>query len=236
MRKVSAIIVAGGSGKRMGMSIKKQYILLNEKEVLAHTIEKFNECACIDEIIVVVSKEEIESTRKNIIEKYGYQKVTQVVAGGKERQDSVYNGLMNTDDETKYVMIHDGARPFIKEETINKALETVMEKKACVVAVPVKDTIKVVDNASKVIEHTPSRETLWSVQTPQCFDKQMLMSAYQFANEANLTVTDDSMLVEAYGKKVYIVEGDYTNIKITTKEDLIIGKAILQSTSDITED
>lgn len=229
MKKVSAIIVAGGSGKRMGMSIKKQYILLNEKEVLAHTIEKFNNCACIDEIIVVVSEEEIESTMKNIIKKYGYQKVTQVVAGGKERQDSVYNGLMNTDNEAEYVMIHDGARPFIKEEIINKALDAVKEKKACVVAVPVKDTIKVADNASKVIEHTPNRETLWSVQTPQCFDKDMLVSAYQFANEANLTVTDDSMLVEAYGKKVYIVEGDYTNIKITTQEDLIIGKAILQS-------
>nr|WP_302599423.1 2-C-methyl-D-erythritol 4-phosphate cytidylyltransferase [uncultured Cellulosilyticum sp.] len=229
MEKVSAIIVAGGSGKRMGMAIKKQYILLNEKEVLAHTIEKFNNCACIDEIVVVVGADEIQGTKENIVEKYGYNKVKQIIAGGKERQDSVYNGLVNTDKNAKYVMIHDGARPFIKEETINKALDAVKQNEACVVAVPVKDTIKVVDNNSKVIEHTPKRETLWSVQTPQCFDKKTLLSAYQFAHETKLAVTDDSMLVEAYGKEVYIVEGDYTNIKITTQEDLLIGKAILES-------
>ena len=156
-------------------------------------------------------------------------KVKKVVAGGKERQDSVYNGLINTDDQSKYVMIHDGARPFITKETISKALEVVKQNKACVVAVPVKDTIKVVNNTSKEIEHTPKRETLWSVQTPQCFEKDMLLSAYEFAHENNLAVTDDSMLVEAYGKKVYIVEGDYTNIKITTKDDLILGKAILEA-------
>ncbi len=229
MEKVSAIIVAGGSGKRMGMSIKKQYILLGEKEVLAHTIEKFNNCQCIDEIIVVVGAEEIQDTKVSIIEKYGYNKVKQVVAGGKERQDSVYNGLINTDDACRYVMIHDGARPFIKEEIINKALSEVKQNKACVVAVPVKDTIKVVNNTSKIIEHTPKRETLWSIQTPQCFDKEILISAYKFAKETNLAVTDDSMLVEAYGKAVHIVEGDYTNIKITTKEDLVIGKAILEA-------
>lgn len=232
MEKVAAIIVAGGSGKRMGMSIKKQYILLNEKEVLAHTIEKFNNCAVVDEIIVVVSEDEIQSTKENIIEKYGYTKVKKVVAGGKERQDSVYNGLNHTNHSTKYVMIHDGARPFIKEECINKALEAVKQNKACVVAVPVKDTIKVVDNNSKEISHTPKRETLWSVQTPQCFEKEMLLEAYNFAHETNLAVTDDSMLVEAYGKKVYIVEGDYTNIKITTQDDLILGKAILQATKE----
>ena len=229
MEKVSVIIVAGGSGKRMGMAIKKQYILLEEKEVLAHTIETFNNCTFIDEIIVVVGEEEIEATWENIIKKYGYTKVKQVVAGGKERQDSVYNGLINTDNQSKYVMIHDGARPFITKETISKALEAVKQNKACVVAVPVKDTIKVVNNASKEIEHTPKRETLWSVQTPQCFEKDMLLSAYQFAHENNLAVTDDSMLVEAYGKKVYIVEGEYTNIKITTKDDLILGKAILEA-------
>lgn len=229
MEKVAAIIVAGGSGKRMGMAIKKQYILLEEKEVLAHTIEAFNNCTFIDEIIVVVGEEEIEATRENIIRKYGYTKVKKVVAGGKERQDSVYNGLINTDDQSKYVMIHDGARPFITKETISKALEVVKQNKACVVAVPVKDTIKVVNNTSKEIEHTPKRETLWSVQTPQCFEKDMLLSAYEFAHENNLAVTDDSMLVEAYGKKVYIVEGDYTNIKITTKDDLILGKAILEA-------
>lgn len=228
MEKVAAIIVAGGSGKRMGMSIKKQYILLKDKEVLAHTIEKFNNSKEIDEIVVVVGEEEIETTQINIIEKHHYTKVTKVVAGGKERQDSVYNGLISLGKDVKYVMIHDGARPFIKRETIKKTLEVTKEKKACVVAVPVKDTIKIVNIEDKAIKDTPVRETLWSVQTPQAFEKGLLMEAYKYGKEKDLQVTDDSMLVEAYGQKVYIVEGDYTNIKITTPEDLIIGKAILE--------
>ena len=125
-------------------------------------------------------------------------------------------------------MIHDGARPFIKEQTIESALKTVKEKKACVVAVPVKDTIKIVGQTSNVIEYTPARETLWSVQTPQSFEKELLISAYEYGKINQLQVTDDSMLVEAYGQNVYIVEGDYTNIKITTPEDLSIAKGILE--------
>ena len=228
MDKVTAIIVAGGSGKRMGMAIKKQYILLNKKEVLAHTLEVFNKATLIDTIILVVSEEEIEKVRVEIVEKYALHKVKKIVAGGAERQDSVYNGLMATSEDTKYVMIHDGARPFIKEAILKKALEVTLEKGATVVAVPVKDTIKVVDcKESKVID-TPDRSTLWSIQTPQTFTKELLLKAYEYAKSEGLVVTDDSMLVEAYGKSVYIVEGDYTNIKITTPEDLIIGEALLK--------
>ncbi len=228
MDKVTAIIVAGGSGKRMGMAIKKQYILLNNKEVLAHTLEVFNKSTLIDTIILVVSEEEIEKVRVEIVEKYALHKVKKIVAGGAERQDSVYNGLMATSEDTKYVMIHDGARPFIKEAILKKALEVTLEKEATVVAVPVKDTIKVVDcKESKVID-TPDRSTLWSIQTPQTFTKELLLKAYEYAKREGLVVTDDSMLVEAYGKSVYIVEGDYTNIKITTPEDLIIGEALLK--------
>lgn len=228
MDKVTAIIVAGGSGKRMGMAIKKQYILLNNKEVLAHTLEVFNKSTLIDTIILVVSEEEIEKVRVEIVEKYALHKVKKIVAGGAERQDSVYNGLMATSEDTKYVMIHDGARPFIKEAILKKALEVTLEKEATVVAVPVKDTIKVVDcKESKVID-TPDRSTLWSIQTPQTFTKELLLKAYEYAKRESLVVTDDSMLVEAYGKSVYIVEGDYTNIKITTPEDLIIGEALLK--------
>lgn len=227
MNKVTAIIVAGGSGKRMGMAIKKQYILLNKKEVLAHTIEVFNKSSLIDTIILVVSKEEIDKVRVEIVEKYSLDKVTKIVAGGAERQDSVYNGLMATSKDTRYVMIHDGARPFIKEEILQRAIEMTLEKEATVVAVPVKDTIKIVDNKEKRVVDTPNRSTLWSIQTPQTFAKELLLNAYEYAKKENLAVTDDGMLVEAYGKPVYIVEGDYTNIKITTSEDLIIGEAIL---------
>ena len=228
MDKVTAIIVAGGSGKRMGMAIKKQYILLNKKEVLAHTLEVFNKSTLIDAIILVVSKEEIEKVKIEIVEKYALHKVKKIVAGGAERQDSVYNGLMATSEDTKYVMIHDGARPFIKEAVLKKALEVTLEKEATVVAVPVKDTIKIVDNKENKVIDTPDRSTLWSIQTPQTFTKELLLKAYEYAKTEGLVVTDDSMLVEAYGKSVYIVEGDYTNIKITTPEDLIIGEALLK--------
>ncbi len=228
MDKVAAVIVAGGSGKRMGMAIKKQYILLNNKEVLAHAIEPFDKCELIEEVILVVAEDEIQKVKKEIVEKYGFNKVKQIVAGGTERQDSVYNGLLATSNDTKYVMIHDGARPFIKEKTIRAALELTKEKEATVVAVPVKDTIKIVDNKRQVVVDTPNRADLWSIQTPQSFSKELLLNAYKDAKSKNLIVTDDSMLVEAYGKSVSIVEGDYMNIKITTPEDLVIGEALLK--------
>lgn len=230
MNGVAAIIVAGGSGKRMGMNIKKQFIELNEKPILAHTIEAFNKCKVIDEIIVVVGKEDKTKVKAEIVDRYGYHKVTQIVEGGAERQDSVYNGLLAVKDEIEYVMIHDGARPFISEEIVEKSLSMTKEKQATVVAVPVKDTIKVV-NEEHEVENTPKRSTLWSVQTPQSFKKELLTEAYAYAKERKLTVTDDSMLVEAYGKKVYVVEGEYNNIKITTPEDLVLGQAILMSKS-----
>lgn len=228
MDKVAAVIVAGGSGKRMGMKIKKQFIELEGKAILAHTIEAFNKCKVIDEIIVVVGKEDIAKVKTEIVSRYGYDKVIQIIEGGTERQESVYNGLMAVTKEVQYVMIHDGARPFISQEILEKALIMTKEKHATVVAVPVKDTIKVVNGALEV-EATPNRSTLWSVQTPQSFKKELLIKAYGYAKEKGLIVTDDSMLVEAYGKKVHVVEGDYNNIKITTSEDLVLGQAILMN-------
>ena len=228
MNKVAAVIVAGGSGKRMGGTIKKQYILLENKEVFAHTIEVFEQFNKIDEIILVVGQDDITKVEQDIIQKYHFKKVKQVVAGGAERQDSVYNGLCATSKEIEYVMIHDGARPFIKEEILEHALEATIKKKATVVAVPVKDTIKIVSKDTLEVEETPKREKLWSVQTPQSFEKELLMEAYDFAKREKLAVTDDSMIMEAYGKKVYVVMGDYTNIKITTPEDLILGESILK--------
>ena len=227
MEKIAAIIVAGGSGKRMGLNIKKQYILLKEKEILAHTIEKFQKCTFINEIVVVVAEEEITYVKENIIEGYKLSKVTKVVSGGKERQDSVYNGLRAINLDTSYVMIHDGARPFIKEETIYKCLLKAKETGASIVAVPVKDTIKRCNINTHIVEKTPQRNTLWSIQTPQIFSFPLLMEAYSYAQNHQLQVTDDSMIVEAFGKAVYVSEGDYTNIKITTPEDLLMAEAIL---------
>lgn len=227
MDKITAIIVAGGNGKRMGTEIKKQYILLKEKEILAHTIEVFEGCDFIEEIILVVSKEEIPYVKEKIVDYYHFSKVKKVVGGGKERQDSVYNGLLQTDKTTSYVIIHDGARPFITQATIYNCLQKAKETGASIVAVPVKDTIKVCHAESHKVEETPNRDKLWSVQTPQIFAFELIRDAYQYAKERQLQVTDDSMIVEAFGRAVYITRGEYSNIKVTTPEDLIIGEAIM---------
>lgn len=227
MKKIAAIIVAGGSGKRMGGTVKKQFIKLQGKEVLAHTIEKFNQLEEVEEIIVVVGEEDIYKVKKEIVERYEFNKVSKVVAGGQERQDSVYNGLMAMNDKIEYVMIHDGARPFISKEILKRVIEETMEYKATIVAVPVKDTIKVINTTTQKVEDTPKREKLWAVQTPQSFERKLLEEAYKMAKKKELQVTDDSMIVEAYGEKVHVVLGEYTNIKITTPEDLIIGESIL---------
>lgn len=229
MNKIAIIIVAGGSGKRMGTSIKKQFIKLKDKEVLAYTIEAFNKLDEISEIIVVTGAEDIPKVEKEIVQTYHLNKVSKVVAGGAERQDSVYNGLMAVSDEVNYVMIHDGARPFVSKEVIQKAIQKTIECDATIVAVPVKDTIKIINTESQIVEETPDRQKLWSVQTPQSFKKQLLEAAYKEANQKGLQVTDDSMIVEAYGKKVSVVLGEYTNIKITTPEDLITGESILNN-------
>lgn len=227
MNKVAAIIVAGGSGKRMGMNIKKQYLSLRDKPILAHTIAAFEQTESIDEIIVVVGKEEIDKVKEEIVKLYEFKKIKSIVAGGKERQDSVYNGLKAVSESVKYVMVHDGARPFIKEETIEQVLKLTIEKGAVIAAVPVKDTIKVVDQSSLEVKQTPKREELWAIQTPQSFERTILLEAYRIGNETGIQATDDSMLVEAAGYKVQVVMGDYTNIKITTPEDLILGETIL---------
>lgn len=229
MTKIAAIIVAGGTGKRMGTAIKKQFIKLKDKEVLAYAIEAFNQLVEISEIVVVTGEEDIPKVEREIVQAYHLDKVSKVVAGGEERQDSVYNGLIEVSDDVEYVMIHDGARPFVSKEVLQKAIQKTIVDKATIVAVPVKDTIKIINPTTGMVETTPSRETLWSVQTPQSFEKQLLKEAYRSAHEKGLQVTDDSMIVEAYGKQVSVILGEYTNIKITTPEDLVIGESILNS-------
>jgi 2-C-methyl-D-erythritol 4-phosphate cytidylyltransferase len=225
---VSAIIVAAGKGKRMGENINKQYIKLKDKEVLAITLEEFSKVDQVEEIIVVVSPDEVEFCKKNIIEKYNFSKVKKIVCGGKERQQSVYNGLLGCGAETDIVLIHDGARPFIDNEIICKSIEGAKINGACTVAVPVKDTIKVADS-NKIITKTLKRDELYLIQTPQAFKYELILEAHKKALSETTLATDDTMLVEALGYKVKIIDGDYFNIKITTPEDLIFGNAILDS-------
>ena len=221
------VIVAAGTGSRMNMGINKQFIKLEGKEVIVYTIEKFYNNHNIDDIVVVVKESEAEFFKKEIIEKYNFENI-KIAYGGKERQDSVYNGLKLLDEKCDVVLIHDGARPFVSNKTVDTCIEEAKEHKAIVVGVPVKDTIKVIDNNNNIVD-TPNRSVLWAVQTPQTFDYNILLNAYEDAFESGFYGTDDAMLVERIGHKVKMVEGSYNNIKITTKEDLNIGSQILNS-------
>lgn len=226
MKYISAIVVAGGSGSRMETSTKKQYLKIKDKEILVYTVECFQNMPEIQEIVVVTGKEDITYVEKLLKDTYKLNKVSYIVAGGKERQDSVYNGIQAVDEKSDYLVIHDGARPLITKEVVRAGLDMAYAHRASIIAVPVKDTIKLVSKDGKV-EDTPDRSSLWSVQTPQIFEKELIIHAHEYAKEHGLSVTDDSMLVEAIGVPVYIVEGEYTNIKITTPEDLIIAEKML---------
>ena len=210
------VIVAAGTGSRMNMGINKQFIKLEGKEIIAYTIEKFYNNSNIEDIVVVVKEDESEFFKKEILDKYNFKNV-KIAYGGKERQDSVYNGLKLLDEKCDVVLIHDGARPFVSDKIIDKSIEEAKEHKAIVVGVPVKDTIKVID-----------RSVLWAVQTPQTFDYNILIDAYKDAFKNKFYGTDDAMLVERIGYKVKMLEGSYNNIKITTQEDLNIGSQILR--------
>lgn len=220
------VIVAAGTGSRMNMGINKQFIKLEEKEIIAYTIEKFYNNSNIEDIVVVVKEDESEFFKKEILDKYNFKNI-KIAYGGKERQDSVYNGLKLLDKKCDVVLIHDGARPFVSDKIIYNCIEEVKEHKAIVVGVPVKDTIKIIDNDKNIVD-TPNRSVLWAVQTPQTFDYNILIDAYKDAFKSGFYGTDDAMLVERIGYKVKMVEGSYNNIKITTQEDLSVGSQILK--------
>nr|WP_024621634.1 2-C-methyl-D-erythritol 4-phosphate cytidylyltransferase [Clostridioides mangenotii] len=221
----SVVVVAAGNGKRMNIGINKQFIKLGEKEVIAHTIQVFYINKDIDEIVVCIKPEEEEYFLDNIINKYNFKGV-KIAYGGKERQDSIYNGLKKLDEKCDIVLIHDGARPFVDDKIIAESIEEAKIKKAVVVGVPVSDTIKIVKNGE--IESTPDRSLLWAAQTPQVFEYDTIKKAYEDAYESGFYGTDDSMLVERIGQKVSMVMGSQKNIKITNPEDLKTANQIIQ--------
>ena len=233
MSKTVCIMLAGGKGKRMGTKVSKQYLLLEDKPVLFYSLKAFE--PYVDEIIVVAAAGEEGYCKENIIEKYGISKVSVVVTGGAERYLSVYEGLkaINKTDEDLYVLIHDGARPFIKGEVIEESIKKVKETGACIVAVPSKDTVKI-GNSSNIVESTPDRRKVWLVQTPQVFEYESIHKAYKAAVESGREdITDDSMVMESFGEReIHFVEGNYDNIKLTTPDDLIHGMAILRAKMD----
>lgn len=221
--KCTAIVLAAGQGKRMGTKVQKQYLEIHGKPVLYYSLRVFEESDLIDEIILVVGKNQKEYCEREIVSKYKIGKVKKIVQGGAERYNSVWNGLQEIKDG--YVFIHDGARPFINEEILQRVYEEMLVYKACVVGVPVKDTIKISD-AEGFADMTPDRNMLWQIQTPQVFETSLVKEAYKNLMQSDtIKVTDDAMVVEQMlGSKVKLVLGSYKNIKITTPEDLKIAE------------
>ncbi len=222
----TAILPAAGSGKRMGKDIKKQFLKLNGKEIIVYTIEKFEQCNEVDEIIIVTTEETIPFLWE-IVKREGFQKVVAIVKGGTERQHSVYAGICAVSEKTDFVIVHDGVRPFVAIEDISKTIEIAKQKGACVLGVKTKDTIKICDEENKIIQ-TPKRDFVWCIQTPQVFKKSLLLKAFEKANKTGFVGTDESVLIEQMGFDVFVEEGHYDNIKITTAEDMMIAEAFVK--------
>ncbi len=220
----SAIILAGGRGKRMGYSISKQFIELKGKPILYYTLKKFIDNENIDRIILVLPQDEIEYCKKEIIDKYSL-KVDKIINGGSERQHSVYNGLIAVEN-SDIVLIHDGARPFITDRIINEGIELAKKYGAAAPGVMPKDTIKI-KNSNGFSINTPNRETLVAIQTPQIFKLDTILECHRKVKVNGEIVTDDTMVVEKYGHQVYLYDGEYTNIKVTTPEDLILAEKLV---------
>ena len=232
--KITAIIPASGRGTRMQSSVAKQYMELYGKPLLYHTIKAFEE-STVDEIILVVPEGEEAFVRTTIVEPNGFNKVKKIVVGGEARYNSVFNGLIAAEG-SDYVLIHDGARPLADVALISRCIETVQKEKACIVAVPVKDTIKEID-PDGTVEQTIDRSKLYAIQTPQCFEYPLILMAYsklfrraalgQISMEG---ITDDASVVECMTEiPVKLVQGDYRNIKVTTPEDIVVAEAFLKS-------
>lgn len=222
---ISVVIAAAGKGTRMNMSSNKLYARIDNMPVLARSIKAFQDCHIIDEIIPVVSKDDINYCKRHIVESHGFDKVKKIVDGGESRQKSVFKGLNAVDPNCDVVLIHDGARPFIREQVILDSIGAAMKYGASCTAVPVKNTIKISDSEG-FIRETPDRGNLWLIQTPQVFRFHTIMSAHIKAIEDGFEGTDDAILVERAGIRPKLVMGSYDNIKITTREDLAIAEVI----------
>lgn len=240
-KRCTAVLLAAGSGRRMGSNVAKQYMQLGGRPLICHALQAVETSAVIDDCILVAGAEDIPYVKEEIVARYGFQKVDGIVAGGRERYDSVYNALqvikkkdMRIPNEDGFVFIHDGARPFLTEEILLRTLTAVTTDHACVAGMPVKDTIKIVDEKGYALQ-TPDRNSLWQVQTPQVFDTPLIIEAYErLMREKDslaargIRITDDAMVVETLmGHSVRLVEGSYENIKITTPDDLIAAEAFL---------
>ena len=231
--RIGAVILAGGRGSRMHSTIQKQYMLLNGRPLISYALEAFEQ-SCADELVLVTGAGEESYVREEILPVLGLTKLRAIVTGGKERYHSVYEGLKAL-QQWDYVLIHDGARPFVNQEIIRRCMLEVPEYQACVVGMPVKDTIKIADTDG-FIKETPKRSLVWQIQTPQVFSASLICYAYEELGrrekellDRGIQITDDAMVVEEIcGRKVRLTEGSYENMKLTTPEDLEIAETFLR--------
>ncbi|TLS48508.1 2-C-methyl-D-erythritol 4-phosphate cytidylyltransferase [Paenibacillus antri] len=236
MATAGAVIVSAGVGKRMNAAVSKQYIPVGGKPVVVHALEAFERTASVDAVALVVGAGD-EAYGRELVETYGLRKVVAVVSGGAERQHSVLRGLealLERRPETAWALVHDGARPLVTPDVVERCLAAAAETGASVPGVPVKDTIKIAD-ANGLVAGTPERSSLWAVQTPQAFRVDLLLEAHRRAAADGFLGTDDAMLVERLGVRVKIAEGDYRNIKVTTPDDLELAERLLGKTENMGE-
>ena len=226
MKRVCAIIAAAGSGSRMGSNFNKQFIKVKDKPLLYYTLKAFDKNPFVDNIVIIAKENEMIFIEEEIVHKYKFSKVSAVIAGGKERQDSVFNALKSIKD-FNIVLIHDGARPFVSSKIIEDGISYAIKFGAAACGVRPKDTIKVKGHDG-FSSGTLNRDELFSVQTPQCFKYELIFEAHKRAFEQGSRYTDDTALVESLGEEVYLYEGSYENIKITTPEDLIFANRIVE--------
>ena len=224
--KISAVILAGGTGTRMAEHMPKQYLEIGGKPILSYSVDAFENAEDINEIILVVPQGQVEYCEQTIARPADYTKITKIIEGGQTRQESSYKGVISTSPKNDFVMIHDGARPFVQRQEIRDLAEKLAENDAVIMAVAVKDTIKKVSGVS-IIEKSLERNCLWAALTPQAFRRELIIDAHEQALKAGYQATDDAALLESMGYKVRVTEGDYMNIKITTKEDMVFAEAIL---------
>ena len=222
---VSAIIVAAGKGVRMKSRRRKQYLDLSGRPVLGHSVMTFDACSLIDEIFIVVPEDEIDYCQNNIVSLLDLKTSVNLIPGGVQRQDSVYNGLQAIDKKTTTVVIHDGVRPFVHPEKLTACIFGAKDFGACILAIPASDTLKCV-NKSGMIDTTLFRDNIWLAQTPQAFQYDLIVNAHETARQDGYAGTDDASLVERLGKDVKIIPGSKFNIKITTYEDLDVARAM----------
>jgi 2-C-methyl-D-erythritol 4-phosphate cytidylyltransferase len=221
-----AILLAGGDGKRMGSSTNKPFLLLDNKPILVHSLQVFEECRPVDGVYLVVNQRDLPLIQEEILEAYRFGKIVKLVIGGRLRQDSVKNGLEAIEEPCDVVVVHDAARPFVSPAFIEKSISLMEMFDAIIPALPVKDTIKVISKEG-FVSKTLERDGLWKVQTPQTFKYDLIMKAYKEGMAKKLLGYDDAAFVEYLGKRVKVVEGSPYNIKITAPEDLVIAKGIL---------